>query len=181
MKILKRILFALVVIVALLVVIGFFLPSQWKTSVSVTMNAPSGVIYPHVADLKRWQDWSPWTKAQDPSLTYTYTGPESGVGAQSDWTSQNMGTGWLKVTKADATSGVEYDLFINMGSFSSTLQGSIAFEIDGDSTKVTWSDQGDNGSNILKKWMSLLMKPMMKSQLNEGLTKLKGLVEAQPF
>jgi len=177
MKILKNVALTLVVIVALMAVIGFFLPSKWETSASMSMKAPCDRIYPHVADLKKWQGWSPWTTEKDPTLTYTYTGPESGVDAQSNWTSKSMGTGWMKITKADSMSGVTYDLFINMG-FESTLQGSIGFEKDGDMTKVTWTDKGDAGNNIIMKWMALFMGSTMKGELESGLAKLKGLVEA---
>ena len=177
MKILKTIALSLVVIVALLAIIGLFLPSKWESSVSLNMNASSEQIYTYVANLKKWQEWSPWNTDQDPTLTYTYTGPEVGVDAQSNWTSKSMGTGWLKITKADPMTGVNYDLFIDMG-FESTLQGSIAFEKYGDMTKVTWTDKGDNGNNIILKWMSLLMRPMMKGQLNAGLTKLQEVVTA---
>jgi len=178
MKILKTIALSLVGIVALLATIGLFLPSKWEASVSLNMSASNEQIYTYVANLKKWQEWSPWNAEQDPTLTYTYTGPEVGVDAQSNWTSKSMGTGWLKITKADPMTGISYDLFIDMGFASSTLQGSIAFEKDGDMTKVTWTDKGDNGNNIVMKWMSLFMGSTMTSQLNAGLTKLQEVVIA---
>lgn len=179
MKVLKNISIAIAVLVALFIVVGLFLPSKWEVSRSLTMTASKERIYQQVANLQNWLNWSPWTGEEDKSLVYTYSGPEEGVGAQQNWTSEKMGNGWLKVVKAEAQSGVDYELFIDMGRFQSTLNGQMSFETVGDQTKVVWTDTGDSGNNLIKRWMSLGMNSMLGKDLDKGLAKLKELVEKE--
>jgi len=178
MKALKNILIAVAALVVLFIVVGLFLPNTWEVSRSATMSAGKERIYDSVANLSKWLEWSPWNDTKDASLVYTYEGPEEGEGAQQNWTSEKMGTGWLKLTKAHPETGISYDLFIDMGRFQSTLHGEIAFETVGDQTKVTWTDRGENGNNIIKKLlMSLSMKSMLGKDMELALQKIKEIVE----
>lgn len=172
-KIASRLALAFVV---LFFAIGFFLPSKWEVSRTVLMPANSETIYAYTADLKKWTEWSVWTKKQDPSLEFTYEGPDSGIGAQQNWTSDNMGKGWLKILQANQDTGLAYDLFIDMGSFQSTIHGRMTFESKDNQTLVTWADNGDSGNNILKKWMNLMMDSMLGKELETSLNNLKTLV-----
>lgn len=177
MKALKNILIAVAALAALFIVVGLFLPNTWEVSESVTMSASKGRIYDSVANLSKWLEWSPWNDSKDASLTYTYEGPESGEGAQQNWTSDKMGTGWLKIVKANPETGINYDLFIDMGRFQSKLHGEMVFETVGDQTKVTWIDRGENGNNIIKKWMSLSMKSMLSKDMKLALNNIKAITE----
>jgi len=178
MKALKNILITVAALVGLFIVIGLFLPNTWEVQKSVTMAASKENIYEHVANLAKWLEWSPWNDTKDTSLKYTYEGPEIGAGAQQNWTSDKMGTGWLKITEANPEKGINYDLFIDMGRFQSNLHGEMAFETVDGQTKVTWTDRGENGGNIIRKWMALSMGSMLGKDMEEGLNKLKQIVEA---
>ncbi|HXW60581.1 MAG TPA: SRPBCC family protein [Myxococcota bacterium] len=179
MKVLKNISIAIGVVIALFIVIGLFLPSKWEVSKSLAMTASPERIYHEVANLHNWTKWSPWTYEKDKTLQYTYTGPEIGVGAQQNWTSEKMGKGWLKIVKADPESGITYELFIDMNNFQSTLNGTMVFEAAGDQTNVIWTDTGDSGNNLLRRWMSLGMGSMLGAELEKGLANLKVLVEKE--
>lgn len=180
MKFLKYTLIGVVTLIALFVLIGNFLPNEWEVSRKTTIMAKPEQIYPYIADLRQWQQWSPWTTKTDPSLVYTYEGPEMGVGAKQNWTSDSMGKGWLQIREADPQTGIKLELFMDMGRFQSTLQGQIAFAAEGsESTVVTWTDKGDSGNNIIRKWFNLCMDPMMGSQFEEGLSNLKALAESK--
>jgi hypothetical protein len=176
MKALKNILIAVVALGALFIVVGLFLPNTWEVSKSVTISASKERIYDSVANLTKWPEWSPWNDTKDTSLKYTYEGAEFGEGAQQNWTSNKMGTGWLKITKANPETGISYDLFIDMGRIKSNLQGEIAFESVEGQTKVTWIDRGQN-KNIFEKWMALSMGSMLGKDMLLGLNNLKAIVE----
>lgn len=177
MKTLKNILIATLALAGLFIIVGLFLPNTWEVNKSLTMAASKERIYSHVADLHKWPEWSPWNDAKDTSLKYSYEGPQEGVGAQQNWTSDKMGTGYLKLTEANPDTGIKYDLFIDMGRFQSSLLGQIAFEnVDGQ-TKVTWTDKGENGNNIIRKWMALSISSMLGKDMLKGLHALKEIVE----
>lgn len=179
MKFLKWFLFVLAFVAATFVVGGFLLPSTWTVSESTIIKSPSEAVYEQTANLRNWQNWSPWTKEKDPTQVYTYEGPEMGAGAKWLWTSEKMGKGWLEIKEADPTKGIAYELFIDMGSMQSTLHGDITFTHEDDSLKVTWTDRGESGRNLIKRWMSIFIKQMLGDELKEGLSKLKTITEGE--
>lgn len=179
MRTIKNISIVIAVLLALFVVIGLFLPSKWEVSRSLAMSASKQRIYDEVANLQNWLKWSPWTGEKDQTLKYSYEGPMVGAGAQQNWTSEKMGNGWLKIVEANVEEGIKYDLFIEMGPFSSNILGSMSFDDMGEETNVIWTDKGDYGNNILKKWMALAMGSMLGKDLETGLKSLKELVEKE--
>lgn len=177
MRVLRFFVTAVVFFIAVFFVGGFFLPDAWMVSRSITIHATPEKIYPFVSNFKEWEKWSPWNASKDPSLKYTYEGPDSGAGAKQSWTSEKMGTGWMQFTAANPQTGVAYDLFIDMGRSQTLIHGSIVFVPKGNETQVIWTDQGDSGKNYMKRWMSFLLKFMLGKDLDTGLSGLAQLVE----
>jgi hypothetical protein len=181
MKIIKFLFGLLIVAAIAYFAIGYFLPNDWQVSRTIMIHRSPDVIYPYVANLKKWPEWSPWGKEADPTLEYTYEGSRMGEGSQQNWTSQKMGKGWLRINEADPLTGISYDLYIDMNDMKSQLKGRIAFaNIGGASTQVTWTDFGSADGTILKRWMAQLIRFMLGRQLDEGLLKLKMIVETNP-
>lgn len=177
MRILKFLLNILFVLVVVFIIGGFFIPADWTVSRSTMMHASAEQIYPFVSNFKTWEKWAPWNSSKDASLKYSYEGPETGVGAKQSWTSDKMGNGWMQFTASDPQTGVAYDLFIDMGSMQSSLHGNIAFSHEGDGTRVTWTDKGNSGKSFVRRWMSLMLKPMLGRDFDTGLAALKAMVE----
>lgn len=175
MKILKILGAIFVLLLALFFVVGMILPNQWETSYSAEIHASPEKIYPEVAKLKNWQRWSPWKDAEL-DMTSTYSGPEEGVGARWDWTSKDMGTGYLEVIEADPAKGIRYNLFIDMNGHQNSLLGQMAFQAAQNGTLVTWTDKGDAGGQIIRKWMALMMGVMVKRSMKQGLSQLDSLL-----
>ncbi len=177
MKLFKTIAIIFAGLIVLFFIVGVFLPSQWQVQRSEVIAASPEAIYQYVGNLKKWREWTVWNNEQDPTMQHTYEGPEMGVGSQNSWTSEKMGIGWLRIIQADPETGISYTLFIDMGRFRSTIAGQIAFVRQPNGTLVTWTDQGDNGTNIVKKWMSLMIDSMLGKELDKNLANLKLLVE----
>ena len=167
------------VLAAVFVVGGMVVPNLWEVSRSTIIAKNPEVIYSYLASLKKWEQWSVWNKEKDPSLTCIYEGPEIGVGTKQKWTSEKMGTGWMEITEAHPETGISYTLFIDMGRFQSTIEGKIQLERTGTYTKVTWSDHGDAGDSLVKKWMNMIMDPMLGKQMETSLVRLKTLLEKE--
>lgn len=175
-RVIKWGLIVLGALIAIFVIGGLLIPEQWNVSRSVTINAQPEEIYSHVSDLRDWQNWTSWTKEKDPSQAYTYEG-EPGVGHKWLWTSEKMGEGNLEIKKADPQEGIEYELFIDMGTMQSTIFGDVAFRRHDNKTEVTWTDRGSSGNNLVKRWMSLMIGKMLGEELEYGLNNLKKLTE----
>lgn len=179
-KFVKWIFIIVAILVAVFFVGGNLIPKTWTVTETISIDATNEVVYEQIADLKNWQNWSSWTKEKDPTQVYTYEGPDMGAGAKWLWTSEKMGTGWLEIKEASVDRGIVYELFIDMGSMQSTIHGEIALaRVDDGALNVIWTDKGDSGSNLIKRWMSLVVKSMLSKELKEGLTKLKSIAESK--
>jgi len=177
MKTLKKILLGLLIVVAVFVVVGLFLPSKYHVERSVVVQAKPATIFPWVNNLKKWNEWSPWTKEKDPTLVYTFEGPEEGPGAASKWDGKKFGDGSMRITESSEDKGAKYELEFNRGKFISSSV--IAFEPQGDSTQVRWSTDGDVGGNPVNRYFGLFMGKMIGPDFEEGLAKLKVKVEGK--
>jgi len=177
MRFLKYLLNTILILLAIFFIGGFFIPDDWSITRSTTIKASPEHIYHFVSNFRQWEKWSPWNSSKDSSLKYSYEGPKSGVGAKQTWSSDKMGSGWMTFTEADPKTGIAYDLFIDMGSTQSQLQGKMVFEPKGDETLVTWTDKGSANKNYIRRWMSLMLRPMLGREMDKGLAGLKALAE----
>ncbi len=168
----------LVFILVFLLVFGFFVskrPNTFEVERSITIPASPEAIYPHVNDFHQWQDWSPWAK-MDPSMKITYSGPNSGVGAQYEWVgNKKVGEGRMTITESAPPQKLEISLeFIkpiaanNMTIFTFTPQGA--------ETVVRWRMRGTN--NFASKLFQLVMNmdKMVGGDFERGLSALKTAV-----
>lgn len=167
------------VVAAIFIIGGFLIPKQWTVARQIVIGAPVEDIYVQVANLKNWQNWAPWNLEKDPTQVYTYEGPEIGVGAKWLWTSEKMGKGYLEVKEANPKTGITYELFIDMNGMQSTMKGVMVFKEQSGDVEVLWTDHGDAGSNLMKRWMSLLIGKMLGEEMESGLNKLKEVVETK--
>ncbi len=175
MRILKILSNIVLILAGVYIAGGFLISPEWSVSRSIAIDANPEKIYPFVSNFKEWEKWSPWN--EDKTLKYSYQGPEEGVGAKQNWTSEKMGKGWMQLSEANPQTGIAYDFFIDMGRSQSSLQGKMDFTRQDNKTLVTWTDKGDSGKSFVKRWMSLLIKPMLGKDMNKGLANLK--IEAE--
>ena len=173
MKALKRIGLGILVIILLLLVISFFLPSKVHVESSLTMNAPSEEVFQQVNNVKNWKAWSPWAQQYEDMET-TYGDVTVGEGAFFSWESENAGGGSLTISESESPNYIKTKLdFREQG----TATGEWKFEQNEDSTTVVWSMDTDMGSNPIGKYMGLMMKGMIKSDFKKGLKNMKEVVE----
>jgi len=177
MRIVKRILAAIVVIAVLVVVVAFLLPRHVSVSRSIEIDAPPAVIYPLVADLRRANEWSPWLEL-DPDVEITFTGPTDGVGQKMNWKSDdpNVGSGSQTITMLEPDSKVETALdFGDQGA----ATASFDLEANGSATEVTWGFTADLGFNPIARYFGLMFDKWIGADYEKGLAKLKTVAEAE--
>jgi hypothetical protein len=164
------------VAVASFVVVGLLLPSSWSVRRERTLRATPESIFPLIADFARgWTRWSPFGRAQDPTLELEFFGPGSGVGAGQRWKGKKLGVGSMVITRADPETGIVYEL--DAGGF--RLTGTIALERHGGETLVRWTDEGDVGRNLFFRYLTkLLVERFVGKDLARGLANLESVLAA---
>lgn len=177
MKFLKNLLIFVLVVGIGGAIVSQFLPDHFRVQRSLVINAPAEKIHPWISNLKKWPEWSPWTVAKDPTLQYSYEGPEEGAGAVSKWDGKKFKQGQMTIVTSSPTNGVTFDLSFENGKFLS--RGSLTYAPAGSATKVVWMMEGDIDRNPLHRFMGLMMEKFTAPDFEEGLRKLKAKVEAK--
>jgi hypothetical protein len=181
----KKIFIGLAVLVALLAVaVGVVCamattkPDELKVTRSTSISAPPEAVFKVVNNLRRWDEWSPWSRL-DPNMNKNFEGPSEGVGAIYRWNGNNeVGEGVMTVTDSKPSEKVAIKL-----EFKKPMEGTndVLFSLapEGSGTKVTWDMQGK--TPFIGKVMSVFMdfEKMCGDQFNEGLANLKTVVEAE--
>ncbi len=176
MKIVKIIGGVVVALIVLFVGIGFALPQHVKVERDITIDAPPEAVFAKINSFKHFNEWSPWAK-RDPNTKYTYSGPETGVGAKMEWSGDpdKVGSGTQEIIESRPNEFVKNSL-----DFGEQGKGEAYFKlepVDG-KTKVTWGLDSDMGSNPIGRWFGLAMDGMIGADYEEGLGDLKKLVES---
>lgn len=174
MKILKWLLLAVLALIVLLFAGGYLLSPKFTVSRSVVVGAAPDKVYPLVAEPRQWKHWSVWN-LRDPAMAIEYSGPVSGVGAAWSWKSKSEGDGKMTFTAAEPGRRVAFDLYFP--DFGTTSQGELSLAPEGSGTKVTWTMNGDMGSNPFFRWIALNADSMVGKDFEAGLANLKAAAE----
>jgi hypothetical protein len=178
MRIFKRTLLAFSVILALLLAIGFLLPRQVHVERSKLIDAPAGIVFANVNDLRRWEAWTPWGKDRDPSIQMTYSNATTGKDAWFEWTSKEFGNGKLEIVRSEPPKSIDMQLSL-MGNTSEPAKCGFIFEpVDG-KTRVTWHLDTDMGVWPTGRYVGLFMDKMLGGDYERGLTQLKSVCETE--
>jgi hypothetical protein len=179
LSMLKKILAGLAVVVAGFLVFVATRPAQYHVERKVAISAPTEVIYAELEDLRRWSAWSPWEKL-DPNMKKTFQGPEHGVGASYSWQgNSDAGKGRMTIESAEAPTHVRYKLEF-MEPMEGIAHADMKIEKAGEKANtLTWGMDGEN--NFIGKAFSVFvdMDKMIGKDFEAGLTKLKGIAEAE--
>lgn len=171
-----KILLALVVLVAAILILAAFQPSTFAIERAVTISAPATALYPRINDLHQLHEWSPW-KEKDLQCSYTFEGPPAGVGASQAW-SGNSEVGSGKQTIIESRPGELVRLRVE---FYKPIEGicesTYTLSPAADGTRVSWKMTGAN--NYLGKVFCLFMNQdkMIGTEFEKGLAKLKASAE----
>jgi hypothetical protein len=67
-------------LIAIVVVAGLVMPSQYTVVKKNTIAASPSAVHAFVGHLEKWPEWMPWEQ-EDPSVVTTIGGKTTGVGA----------------------------------------------------------------------------------------------------
>jgi carbon monoxide dehydrogenase subunit G len=164
--------------VVILLIYASTRPDQFRIARKVTIKAPPDAIFPLVSDLRRFNEWNPFAKA-DPSIKIAYGATIAGPGGSYNWDSTGQaGKGRMEITEADAPKRVAMSL-----QFDKPMKANndvvFALQPHGSSTEVTWEMSGTYG--ILHKTMGVIFNfdKMVGGEFEKGLADLKSQAEAR--
>lgn len=180
MKFLKKLFLGLVALVAILVVVSFFLPKEVTVERAITIRADAGTVFGQVNSLKEFHEWSPWSK-YDPGMEVSFSGPDEGVGATMTWSSDepNVGSGRQEITESRPNEYVKTQLdFGDQGT--GTADFRLNTDEEADRTRVTWGFNTDLGYNPIARYMGLMFDKWIGAEYEDGLANLKERVESMP-
>ncbi len=156
---------------ALLFGLGFLLPNHWNVTREIVVHAPTAAIHPLVED---WHAWETWAKdpGDDPTLTYTYSGSERGVGAVRRFSGRYAGDGRSEIVRSDPTSGTAF--VSSVRSDENNAHGSISYRPGGGSTSVVWNDQG-----TIESFFGVFLRANVEDELIKYMDRSLGRLKAQ--
>jgi hypothetical protein len=173
---LKKILIALLAVIAIFLIVVALQPSEFHVERTATMAAPPATVFDQVNDFHKWDAWSPWAKL-DPNVKIAFEGPPSGAGTIMTWAGNNqVGEGKMMLTESKPNELVKINVDI-VKPMEGSSTSEFAFKPEGDQTSVTWSMSGHQ--NFLAKATCLVMngKKMMSDIMDKGLANMKSVVE----
>jgi uncharacterized protein YndB with AHSA1/START domain len=170
----KKAAIAIVVLAAVLWAGGYALSSEFTVKRSTVVNATPAKVYSLIASPRQWKQWSVWNQ-RDPGMQIDYSGPQAGVGAAWAWKSKSEGDGKMTFTAAEPDKKLVYDLYFP--DFGTTSSGNFELTPEGSGTRVTWTMNGNMGSNPMFRWIALFADKMVGADFEAGLAGLKALAE----
>lgn len=178
MRVLKTIFIIVLALVALLLIRGLFGAKTFRIERSTVIAAPAEAVFPKIASLKTMYDWSPW-KEKDPNAKTTMEGTDGAVGSSMSWEgNKDVGSGKQEVTELVPNKSMRMALhFIKPWEANNTATFDLAPA--GDSTKVTWGLEGENGFMMRVMSVFMDMDKMVGPDFEKGLANLKAMAEAE--
>ena len=155
------------------------LPADFRIERTATLAAPPAQVFPHINNLRKWQEWSPWAK-MDPAAKTTFEGPEAGTGAIFNWSgNEKVGEGRMTIIDSRPNEAIKMKLdFLKPWPASNTADFTLV--PDGQQTKVTWAMSGQQGFIEKAVCVFMNMDKMVGSEFEKGLANLNTVVSGSP-
>ena len=176
MKIAKRILIGAAILVAVPLIAGLFVRTDFAVEREIIINKPKKDVFNYVRYLKNHDNFSKWA-TMDPQMKKDFRGTDGTVGFVSAWESENQDVGKGEQEIKKITEGERIDVEIRMRSpFQSTDPAYIATEFVADNqTRVRWGYLGKMNypTNVLCPFIA----DKIGKDMRTGLTNLKAVLE----
>ncbi len=172
MKIVKKIMTALVVLILILLYIPRHLSPHFAMSRSIVIKAPVAEVFQRLPDLNEYNKWNPFAEG-DTSQNTQVTG--TGLNSSMTWKGKNSGEGKMTISEVESNHKIK----INMEFYEPMKGTGVVYWItvptaDGN-TELKWTY--DQDLPYLNRYFGLVMDRMMGKHFEKGLVKYKAIVE----
>ena len=173
---------SLLIVIALFVVIGLFLPSTRTVSHSVETNRPMSTVNDLLGSFTRFRDWNALVN-KDPRVQITTSGPEQGVGAKLEFQSTQGSIGKGSWELIEEVPGEKIVYALQNRSRGEKKLMTFRFERTGQrnqNVKVTQRYTVDYGWNLLGRYAGLYVTRDVGDEIKAGLGKVSNLLATIP-
>ncbi len=180
MKILKTILIAVGILIAIPLIISLFLKKDYQVEREITINKPKEEVFNYVKFLKNQDAYSKWA-AMDPDIKKTYRGVDGTVGFVSAWESDNkeVGKGEQEIKKIIEGERIDFELRF-FDPFESVAPAYMTTErLSENQTKVKWVFSGHMNYPMNMMMLFMDFEKIIGGDLDTGLKNLKSVLEAK--
>ena len=177
-----EILISLAIVAVLFVTVGLMLPSSRHFEHSVETNRKLTIVYDTISSLRRFPDWNPLV-LRDPRMDINLAGPEEGVGARLEYSSDEdaLGEGSWEITEAVPNKSVTYTLEDPQRGKNKVTK--FILEPTGRNNrnvKITQTYDVDYGMDLLGRYAGLYVSSNMGGDIKLGLSRLSNMLAAVP-
>jgi hypothetical protein len=178
MNILKKVIIALLIVIAIPLVVALFIKKDYHIQREIVINKPSEEVFEYIKYVKNQDNFSVWNQ-MDPDMEKNYSGEDGTVGFTAAWKSDNkdVGAGSQTIVAIEEGKKIETRLkFIEPFEAEDDAYFTTT-PIDETSTHVVWGFSGafPYPFNLMKLFFN--MDEMIGADLEEGLQNLKKLLE----
>ena len=173
---------SLLIVIALFVVIGLFLPATRTVSHSVETNRPMSTVNDLLGGFTRFRDWNALVN-RDPRIQLTPSGPERGVGAKLDFASNDRSIGQGSWELVEEVPGEKIVYAVRNHARGNDKKMTFRFERTGQrnqNVKITPRYTVDYGWNILGRYAGLYVTRSVGDEMKAGLGKVSNLFATIP-
>ncbi|MCK5028518.1 MAG: GyrI-like domain-containing protein [Bacteroidales bacterium] len=177
MKFLKWLGISLLSIIALLLIIALFLPSNFHVEQSIEIEKPISTVFQTAIDMNQRAKWDPWIEMDPEAEIKVQITPEI-IGSGYTWKGEIIGEGKITIQEFIPNELIKSKIeFIAPQSMESDVIWN--FKKTEKNTNITWAFEGSL-SYPIEKWSGLFMDKFMGAQFEKGLSNFKELVESLP-
>jgi len=179
MRTLRYLVLAMLFLLVVVVIIGFFLPAKVHLERSIVIKRDSSTIFQVINALSNFNKWSPWY-ALDVNAEYILSGSVKGVGSKISWQgNKNIGKGSNEIIESQTNQYIKTEFFF--GKSDQPAYSTLSLSQERDETKVTWAFDNDFGHNVFYRYFGLVIEDMIAPDYERGLQNLKKHVESLPL
>ncbi|MGV3509457.1 MAG: SRPBCC family protein [Sphingobacteriaceae bacterium] len=176
MKTLKKILIAIVIIVAIPFIIALFVKKEYSVKRDVTIQKTNTEVFDYLKHLKNQDNFSKWAM-MDPTMDKEFRGTDGTVGFIYAWDSEEAGKGEQEIKSLSEGERIDLDLRFIKPFESKATAAFTTKTISPSETNVSWEMHGK--SDYPMNFMNLFMDSMLGKDLETSLATLKTTLEKQ--
>jgi len=177
-----EILISTAIVAALFVLVALFLPSSRTITEQIETNRRQAIVFDTLNSFSRFKDWNALTM-RDPAAKLEVSGPQAGVGARIDYSSEAraLGEGSWEIVESDPDSRVLYRLENPDRGDNKRMEFTLKpTGRGGRNIEVTQRYDVDYGWNLLGRYAGLYVRGHVGEDMKMGLAKLTGMLASVP-
>ncbi|MBA3485580.1 MAG: SRPBCC family protein [Lysobacter sp.] len=177
-----ELLISLAIVAALFLIIGVVLPSSRHLESSIETNRKLTIVYDTLNSLRRWSTWNP-IAAKDAAMQFKLSGPDQGVGARLDYSSneRGLGEGSWEIVESEPNQRIAYT--ITSDERGENKRSEFFLRPTGRNNRnvqITQTYDVDYGWNLLGRYAGLYVRSSIGEDIKLGLSRLTDMLAAVP-